>query len=101
MLWQAEEDIPPRNEDHIISQVLPLYLRLLHHHNVRFEDVEHRLGSISKVLIMVIAADSRRRSSLDAMASIQTNSYVKSETGRFGDAENHGRNRNLNLDPKY
>jgi hypothetical protein len=42
VFWQAEEHIPSSNQHHIILQILPLYLRLLHHHDVRLERFEHR-----------------------------------------------------------
>lgn len=43
MLGQAEEDIPSRDEDHVIVKILLLYLGLLHNNNVCFKDIEHSL----------------------------------------------------------
>lgn len=47
VLWETEVAVPSVIEDHVIAQVFPLNLQLLHHDNVGLEDVEHgreRLG---------------------------------------------------------
>lgn len=41
--WQAEEAVPAWHQDHIIPQVLALYLCFLKDDNIRFENVEHCL----------------------------------------------------------
>ena len=46
MLRKTEEYVPARNENHVILEVFALYLRLLHDHNVGFEDIEHCLRAI-------------------------------------------------------
>lgn len=43
MLGKAEVTVPPRNEYHVIGQVLTLDLGLLKYDNVGFEDIEHCL----------------------------------------------------------
>lgn len=43
MFWQAEVDIPARDQDHVVSQVLPLDLGLLHDDNISFKNIEHGL----------------------------------------------------------
>lgn len=41
VLGQAEEAVPTRDQNHVVIQVLPLDLQLLHNHHVSLEDVEH------------------------------------------------------------
>lgn len=43
MLRQAEIHIPPGNKNHIISQILSLYLCLLHNDNIGLENIKHCL----------------------------------------------------------
>jgi hypothetical protein len=45
VLRQAKEAVPAVNKHHIIFQILPLYLELLHDHDVRLQDVEHGVES--------------------------------------------------------
>lgn len=44
VFWQAEEDIPTGDEDHLICEVFSLDFAFLHDYNVRLKDVEHCLG---------------------------------------------------------
>lgn len=43
VLRQTEMDIPAGNQDHIISQVLPLNLGFLHDDDISLEDIKHIL----------------------------------------------------------
>lgn len=45
--WQAEEDVPAGHQHHVVRQILPLDLGLLHDDDVRLQDIEHGLGAVS------------------------------------------------------
>jgi hypothetical protein len=41
MLWQTEVAIPAGHQHHVVFQVLPLDLELLHDHDIGLKDIEH------------------------------------------------------------
>ena len=43
MLRQTEVAIPSWHQHHIVRQILPLDLKLLHNHYIRLEDVKHAI----------------------------------------------------------
>lgn len=75
MLGQAEIHVPSGHEDHVVSEILALYLELLHDDNVCLENIEHGLnGRVSQLLQQVLTdrAHSPRNSVSPAMAGTQT-----------------------------
>lgn len=67
---QAEEHVPAGYENHVITQILPLYFRFLHYDNVGFQDVKHRLRH-PLVELCLMKSCSPRRSASPSMADIQ------------------------------
>jgi len=41
VLWKTEKAVPARDKYHVVFQVLPLNLQLLHNNNVRLQNVKH------------------------------------------------------------
>lgn len=42
MLGKAEIAVPSRNKNHVVSEILPLYLELLHDDDICLKGVEHK-----------------------------------------------------------
>jgi hypothetical protein len=47
VLWKTEVNVPARYKDHVILEVFPLNLSLLHYHDVGLEHIKHGLASVS------------------------------------------------------
>ncbi len=43
VLWETEEDVPARHQNHVVPEIFSLDLGLLHHDNVCLERVKHGL----------------------------------------------------------
>lgn len=57
MPGKTEENIPARYQHHVIPQIFPLDLRLLHNDDVRLQYVEHGLQCVSVKSILVKPED--------------------------------------------
>lgn len=74
VFWETEMDVPSRDQDHVVSQVLALDLGLLHDDDVGLKDVEHGLQVSGGNPMKSVVSDSPERCAFATMADTRRDS---------------------------
>lgn len=74
MLGEPEEDIPSRDQNHIVLKTFLLDLRLLHDNDISLENIEHSLELSVQNPRTEFPSTSQQKFFLDAMADSQMDS---------------------------
>lgn len=83
ILGQAEIDVPAWHENHIILKILALDFGFLHNHNIRLQDIEHRLEGVSSELVPGPSYPEDKPGKYGSLSMADT------RTGSYGECEFH------------